>query len=248
MPAGTRNPRMRSSALAHTTATPAAAAVGDPHLRAVQHPAVAVAPRGRAHRAQGRCRRRARSARSSRSPPRRPCARASAPSAPATRSCGSRTSRASPAPTRGCAGRCRRPRARGRRGRRRSRSRPRSRSPRDACRAAPARRARGPAPAGRPPARQASFTIGRKRRRDPVAHGRRDQLLLARVLAAEAEGIIHRVAHRGSYSIASLSGPARRPAAASHARSVVAVSAERRAARAGSAPASRRARSGSRPA
>ncbi len=53
VPASTRKPcTTSSSSLAQTTATSALRAVRDPHLRAVEHPAVAVAARARAHRAR----------------------------------------------------------------------------------------------------------------------------------------------------------------------------------------------------
>jgi hypothetical protein len=57
-------------------------AVGDPHLGAVEHPVVAVAPGVGAHPGRGRSRSRARSGRSSRSPHRRPSAAATPASAP----------------------------------------------------------------------------------------------------------------------------------------------------------------------
>ena len=121
------------------------AAVGDPHLRAVEDPVVAVALGASCACPPGRSRSRARSARSSRSPRPPPSAAATAASAPRSRTSRSGTSPASPARRPASAARSRRPPARGRRRRRPSRSRRRSRSPPGASRAGRGRRAPWPA-------------------------------------------------------------------------------------------------------
>ena len=106
------------------------AAVGDPHLRAVQDPVAAVAPRVRAHATPGRCPSRARSGRSSRWP--RPAAMRGSHSCFCSSlpyfQIGNIAQRALHA-RRTTGTRCRRPPAPCTRGRRRRRSRRRSRSP-----------------------------------------------------------------------------------------------------------------------
>ena len=105
------------------------AAVRDPHLRAVEHPVVAVAPGERAHRARGRCRSRARSGRSTRSPRRSSGAAATRRAARRCRTSGWRTSRARSSPRRTSAGRSRPLPARARRARTPRRSSPSMPSP-----------------------------------------------------------------------------------------------------------------------
>ena len=134
-------------------------AVRDPHLRAVQDPVGAVAPRGRAHRARVGARVRLGQPEAADRVALVHRAAASAASAPRSPSARSRTSRASPAPRRASACPSRPPRARGTSARRRPSSRPAGRSPRDAC-----RRGR----AARPPSRaRAAGSPARTTRRRP---------------------------------------------------------------------------------
>ena len=141
-PFSTRKPRMPSSVCAQTIGEIGDRAVGDPHLRAVQHPVLALPARVRLHVRRIGAAVRLGEAEAADDFALAPCAAASAASALRCRTRRSDTCTGSTAPRRSCAGRNRRAPVPGRSGRTTRRSGRRSRSRESSCRAGPARRRR----------------------------------------------------------------------------------------------------------